>query len=235
MLMVYSCITENTQRERERQLFGSSFPICASHLSLAGRTHHFEPFRHFGKCVLVIKCEQPCAWSIFCAAASSREASSPHLLPAAHRSMARYRGLVPVPKGWCCKEHGGSQYEQYFSSPLCEPQVGLAHDVFGSSQWISSSRLSQSIDAFWAASHNVEAGNQCTLWSCLLWVPLLTTPSKIQGSDLLSSAPVSRGPAPERFPNNICSMSLKDAGYSQGSCLVMVPFSGHAECLANRF
>lgn len=89
-----------------------------------------------------------------------------------------------------------------------EPQVGLTHGVFGSSQRISSSRLSQSINAFWAASHNVEAGNQCTLWSCLPWVPLLTAPGKIQGSDLLSSAPVSRGPAPERFPNNICSTPL---------------------------
>lgn len=113
MLMVYSCITENTQR----RLFGSSFPICACHLSLAGRTHNYEPFRHFGKCVLVIKCGQPWAWSIFCAVASSREASSSHLLLAAHRSMAKYRGLVPLPKGWCCEEHGGSQYAD--SSTLC--------------------------------------------------------------------------------------------------------------------
>lgn len=111
------------ERERDREPFGSSFPICASHLSLAGRTHHYEPFRHFGKCVLVIKHGQPWAWSIFCAAASSRVASIPHLLPAAHRRMARYRGLVPVPKGWCWKEHGRSQVWAVFLLSSVQPFV----------------------------------------------------------------------------------------------------------------
>lgn len=58
-LMVWFCIIGNAQTQRERQkatmLTGSSFPIRASHLSLANTPCSFKPFRHFGKSVLVMK------------------------------------------------------------------------------------------------------------------------------------------------------------------------------------
>lgn len=150
-------------------------------------------------------------------------------------------------EGWCLcpkagdeRSTGGAKYEQYFSSPLCShlwPRWA--------SGWSGSWCIWQlAVDFFFQTlpvnqcflSSQPQRGSRESMCTLVLLAMGPSANNPKQGTGLWSAefSTCQEGPVPERFPNNICSTSLKDTGCSQGSCPVMAPFSGHAVCLANR-